>query len=273
MSPDSIHFETIDLIRQITSDGRLEHSEVWDLADHLNNNRLARHRWPGSRLWPIIREIFEDNVVTGEEMKMLGIEIAEVEEICSDITERMNQDKPEFDLSEIRVSPLEVPIIPKSVYAQQRDKSKKLYASNLRDHSCSCEDWPEIHEVIPTPGIGRLCIHLIDALREVYDDPKVPTEDWPDPVTNLIYILNRFRVPADALLHWQFLEWKKHEAYIAFGAAEWATVFANMGKDRYERFGFNLLKRRWSYGAQPPDANLLAYYLTHHAKEAGGVLG
>lgn len=50
-------------------------------------------------------------------------------------------------------------------------------------------------------------------------------------------------------------------------------MFANMGKDRYERFGVNLLKRRWSYGAQPPDANLLGYYLTHHAKEAGGVLG
>ena len=33
MSPDSIHFETVDLIRQITSDGKLEHSEVWDLAE------------------------------------------------------------------------------------------------------------------------------------------------------------------------------------------------------------------------------------------------
>ncbi len=99
------------------------------------------------------------------------------------------------------------------------------------------------------------------------------TDGWPDPATNLVYILHRFRVPADPLMHWQFLEWKEHEAYVAFGAAQWANVFATMGKDRYERFGVNLLKRRWSYGAQPPDANLLGYYLTHHAKEAGGVLG
>lgn len=278
MSPDSIHFETIDLIRQITSDGKLEHSEVWDLADHLNNNRLARQRWPGSRLWPIIQEVYADNVVTADEMRMLGEEITDVEEICSDITGEANDDRPEFDLTEVRVSPIEAPVVPKTVYIHRRDDSKRLYAANLRDHSCTCEDWREIHEVIPEHGFGRLCQHLVDALHEVYDDPKVDTNDWADPVTNLIYILHRFRHPADPLMHWQFLEWKdkdetNREAYVAFGSTEWATVFANKGKDIYERYGFSLLKQRWSYGSHPPGDDLLAFYLTHHAKELGGVLG
>ncbi len=71
--------------------------------------------WPSSRPWPIIQDVFEDNVVSADEMKMLSLEIAAVEEMCADITDRANQDKPEFDLSEIRVSPLEVPVVQKTV--------------------------------------------------------------------------------------------------------------------------------------------------------------
>jgi len=263
MGPDSIHFETIDLIRQITSDGKLEVEEVWDLGDHLNNNRLARKRWPGKHLWPILQQIFEDNVVTGEEMRMLGEEICRIEEICSDITERVSRQKPKIDLSKITVSPLEAPVVERTVYQAIRGEDKRMYASNLRDHSCNCKDWAEVHEVIPSPGLGRLCKHLVDALREVHEDEKADTSQWPDAVANIIYILHRFKLPAEPVSNWQFLEWGEHDAFVAYGYAEWASVFANTGESRYERFGYHVEQNRWSFGVQPPDAETLAGYFQH----------
>jgi len=264
MQADSIHFETIDLIRKITSDGKLEITEVWELADHLNDNRLARKRWPGTHLWPIIQQVFEDNVVTGDEMRMLGEEIANIEETCSEITDGINKDRPDFDINEINVSPLEAPMVEKTIYAQIRGEGEKMYASNLRNQTCTCQDWENVHEVIPEPGIGRLCKHLIDGYREVHEDPKVNISDWPDAVANLIFILHRFKVPADPLMNWQFLEWKDpHQAFVGYGNADWATVFADTGESRFERFGFHLQERRWSYGATPPDASTLAGYFQY----------
>jgi hypothetical protein len=263
MGPDSIHFETIKLIRQITSDGKLEVEEVWDLADHLNNNRLARKRWPGTHLWPIIEQVFEDNVVTSEEMRMLGVEISKIEDICSELTHRTNNDRPEFDLSQIRVSPLEAPVVGKTIYSTPRGESQKLYACDLSKHSCTCEDWRDVHEVIPDLGIGRLCKHLVDAFREVHEDTKVNTEDWPDPIANVIFMLHRFKLPAEPLTSWEFLEWAKHDAFVAYGSSDWTTVFANKGESRYERFGYNVAEARWSYGAQPPGADILAGYFEH----------
>lgn len=263
MNPDSIHFETIDLIRQITSDGKLEIEEVYDLADHLNNNRLARKRWPGNHLWPILENVFEDNVVTNQEMRTLGEEISNIEDICSDISGGLNSDEPAFDITDISVSPLEAPVVDKTIYRAQRDESKKLFASNLRNQTCTCPDFGEVHEVIEAPALGRLCKHLVDAYREVHEDPKMDTTQWPDAVANIIFILNRFNLPAEPLKYWQFLEWQEHDAYVAYGNSDWATVFANMGESRYERFGYHIQEGRWSFGAVPPGAEMLVGYFQY----------
>jgi len=264
MNPEAINFETIALIRRITDDGQLELEEIWDLAHYLNDNAKARKTWPGKRLWRVIQQVFEDNVVTAEEMHLLGKEIADIEDICAEIMaeegEAEEEDRPPVDVTE-----LSLPCVEKTVYTHPRNDEKRLFAANLRNHTCTCDDWPEIHEVIPERGAGRLCRHLVDAMREVYDEEKIDTSDWPEPVTNLIFILARLRLPAEPLLTWEFIEWDNHDAYVAYGNSNWATVFANLGDGRYEHFGFNLLDSRWSYGTQPPDAELIVRHLREHA--------
>ena len=264
MNPEAINFETINLIRRITDDGQLELEEIWDLAHFLNDNANARKTWPGKRLWRVIQQVFEDNVVTEEEMHLLGKEIAEIEDVCAEIMAEeaipSGDERPPVD-----VTALALPCVDKTVYSHPRNDEKRLYAANLRNHSCTCEDWSQLHEVIPEGGVGRLCRHLVDAMREVYDEEKINTDEWPESVTNLIFILARLHLPAEPLLNWEFLEWDGHDAYIAYGNSDWATIFANLGDGRYEHFGYHLREARWSYGTQPPDAELLVRHLNEHA--------
>ncbi|MBL6764079.1 MAG: hypothetical protein ISQ14_03920 [Verrucomicrobiae bacterium] len=265
MGPDSVNFETINLIRQITADGKLEIEEVWDLAEYLNNNAKARKSWPGKRLWKVIQQVFEDNKVTEEEMHMLGKEIADIEEICSEIMEEEQAPEPDEDRPPIDVTTLSLPSIEKTVYVHPRNDDKRLFASNLRDHSCTCEDWCETHHDLPSGSIGRLCKHLVDAMKEAHEDPKADTEDWLESLTDLIFILARLQLPAKPLTIWEHLEWDGHNAYVAYGESQWATVIANVGGRSYEHYGFNLVDSRWSYGTEPPDAQIIAQHLLEHS--------
>ncbi|MBG87178.1 MAG: hypothetical protein CMO80_09800 [Verrucomicrobiales bacterium] len=86
MNLDNIHLGTIRKIREITEDGKLEVDEVWNLSEYLTANPDAQQRWPGKKLWPIVEQVVEDNVVTKDELRMLAVEIADIEEMRSDIS-------------------------------------------------------------------------------------------------------------------------------------------------------------------------------------------
>ncbi|MBL6764014.1 MAG: hypothetical protein ISQ14_03590 [Verrucomicrobiae bacterium] len=69
---EKVHLETLRRIRRITADGLLESREVHDLAEYLERHREARAAWPGSILWPTLESIFEDGVLTDEELAVMG---------------------------------------------------------------------------------------------------------------------------------------------------------------------------------------------------------
>ncbi len=79
------HMETLRVIRRITADGILTTDEVWDLTQYLNESRDARNSWPGNVLWSTLQSIFDDGVVTDDELEVLGAMLVDVGTQCADM--------------------------------------------------------------------------------------------------------------------------------------------------------------------------------------------
>ena len=86
MDPNDIHMGTLRLVRRVTADGELSLEEIWDLAQYLNGNETAQHKWPGNRLWRQLERAYEDGEISPEEHRHLGDIIVEVEEACAEIS-------------------------------------------------------------------------------------------------------------------------------------------------------------------------------------------
>jgi hypothetical protein len=261
MDLDNIHMATIRTIREITEDGKLEHEEVWNLADFLRTNPDAQTKWPGKKLWPIVLQVIEDDIVTNDEMRMLALEIADVEELCSEISAEETQIDKSSVLVRITATRLEIPRLDKTIWIQPHSKTERLLGCDLKILKCSCEDWKTGHSKLPEQNFGRLCKHLVGALLEAQEDATLDTDQWPEQTTNLLLILSAFKVAAEPVTNWDHIVWDDQECFLAFGDAEWCTVFADVGGGSFERFGFHLKENRWAYGAEPPDGPMVAAYL------------
>lgn len=69
---DKAHLETLRRIRRITADGVLDAEELRELTAYLLEDDDARAAWPGSLLWPTLESVYEDGVVTDEELAIMG---------------------------------------------------------------------------------------------------------------------------------------------------------------------------------------------------------
>lgn len=260
-----MHMGTLRLIRRITSDGELSMQEVWDLAEFLNGNESAQHRWPGDRLWRQLEQMFEDKEISPEELIHLGGIIEEIEVTCSGVHTGATQIETRADLEAISSKDLRLPSIGKTVYFTSERPLDKQISVDLNNHTCSCQDWFSHHKHLTSGSVGRLCRHMVNAYREVQEDSNTMAVNWDLDLTHFVFILSEFKLAAEAVETWQFIEWPDGDAYVGWGKTDWAAAFVNVGEGRYERYGFNLQDERWSYGAVPPCAEIVSGYLRSKA--------
>jgi hypothetical protein len=261
MDQKDIHMGTLRLIRRITSDGELSMQEVWELAEFLNGNESAQHRWPGDRLWRQLERMFEDKEISPKELIHLGGIIEEIEATCSGVHTGATQIETRTDLEAISSKDLRLPSICKTVYFTSERPLDKQISVDLNNHTCSCQDWFSHHKHLTSGSVGRLCRHMVNAYREVQEDSNTMAVNWDLDLTRFVFILSEFKLAAEAVETWQFIEWPDGDAYVGWGKTDWAAAFVNVGEGRYERYGFNLQDERWSYGAVPPRAEIVSGYL------------
>ncbi len=73
----------LQICRNVWSDGQLTAEEVWQMAEWLNTHKEARHVWPGSVIFPILKRSFADGVITEPEMKAMADVLAQIEKESS----------------------------------------------------------------------------------------------------------------------------------------------------------------------------------------------
>jgi hypothetical protein len=265
MDPSEIHMGTLRLIRRITSDGELSIEEIWDLADYLNGNETAQHRWPGNRLWKQIERAFEDGEISEHEHRHLGDIIVEIEEACAGVSTGATHIERRLNLDRLTVTDLKLPIINQTLFLDPRADDEEKYALELRLHTCTCPDWFARHKGVPQGSFGRGCKHIIRALDNARENGEPITKQWDPRAARLINVLGGLSLGADPLGNWQHLAWEEGGCYVGWDNTDWASVFTKTADGTYERFGFNLEDDRWSYGEDPPGAEIIAGYLKHKA--------
>ena len=243
------HDGTLALIRKITDDGILCEREVWDLAEYLNDNPDAREEWPGSELFPLLHVVFEDGILSSEEMTQMAGVLSEIEHRCAHAGIPRAVMKASVSLDAIKVEDCELPKIEKTVQIPCKP-SGEVYRVNLRTHSCSCPAWHGNRKMFPVGSLKRACVHVVDAYRqELAENPSAPL---PKLIAHMVEDLGFRGRGVDHRAEWKLLKVDTIPHLVSVGPQEWHTVYAPGSGARFDRYAYHRPDDRWAYGAEPP---------------------
>jgi hypothetical protein len=234
---------TIGFLRTLTADGLLSTDEVWSLGKFFQDNPACQNEWPGTLLYPMLGSAFDDNQLSDEEMEVLASTIASIEQEWTEKhPHKEGSSEPLKTLSVIQ------PAMPKLdlSFEMPVQKEEKSFLVSLLNHTCSCLDWRQ-RQIWPLAHPGRCCAHIAHAFART----GKPMEPWFQALLDDCFLRGRGTDPVD---DWLLIELPKSKpALVSGGPGEWCAVFTAEPKD-YERFSFNRLNRRWSFGEAPAAA-------------------
>lgn len=269
-SPE-IHGGTLSLIRRITDDGILTEREVWDLADYLNEDLGARSAWPGSDLFPILQDVFEDGILENHEMQTLAEVLSQIENFCAgqDATTVASPVAETVPPEAIRIEDFVLPKVEKTAKIPCKP-SGEVYRVNLKNHTCDCPAWKGNRKKFPAGSIKRACVHMVDAFHQEIQEGKA--QGIQDLFEHVVSDLSFRGRGIDANVDWKLLKVQVHPHLVSTGL-EWCSVYARGRGVQFDRFAYNVAERRWAYGDAPHHhATIENYFLsaTENAPPATG---
>ena len=245
-------FELIALCEDILDDDEVTVEEVNSLGDWLDSHEEARRSWPGEVLAAPIQEVRLDNKVNKTELKRVAALLRRVQKEWVRRREEAVQlatvEKATAASKRLDLSVAVLPSIPVTVQVKSHSDRKLLYDVDLTGPSCSCPDWRGKRSHLPTGSLTRCCKHVLDALGQVQ-----PVDGWPGWLG--AFLEHGWRPHPDK--RWFVVGSSPDFSLVSTGGNDWADVFS-MVNDRYQRFGYNVSERRWSYGQSPTRATEIA---------------
>jgi hypothetical protein len=244
--------KTIGFLRTLTADGLLSSEEIWSLGKFLNENETSVEVWPGNLLLPMLGSAFEDGHLNEEEMDVLASTISSIEQEWATKNPHLHPPGPPGPL------PVNPPQMPRLELTMEMPSSReeKAFVINLMQHTCTCPDSHQ-RKVWPVAHPGRCCKHMANAFSRT----GKPMEPWFQTLLDDCFMRGRGTDPVDDWLLAQVPKVKP--ALISGGPSEWCSVFVAENKG-YERFAFNRVTSRWSYGAAPTLARAIESTIHEH---------
>lgn len=240
--------EYLQLIEEIAEDGELTHQEIYLLAKWLNENKEGRKTWPANLFLPILKEVFADGKIDKSEALLVGKLIQKVRRDWAREHALTNAIPAEnaidrairfFDDATPRLPSIETVLNIASF-----NEPDLVYQINLSGPSCSCPDFKKNRHNLPFGHISRCCKHIMQAFSEVRPSNGWPS--WLDP-----FIEAGFRPLPNQ--EWNVCHSTNRNYLVSSANREWANVYARVGDDG-EKYGYNIVEDRWSYGNEPADA-------------------
>lgn len=243
----------VQYLRTLTYNGELSSSEVWELANWLNQqpDKIVES-WPAKPLVRALQAAFADKTLSEAELEELAQTIVAIEELWME-TFPTAQDGITEDLltssSIVEESKPEAPSIP--IVAEMPEEGKgDMFTVDLQHHSCTCPEWSENRAAFPEGDYRRCCAHLTRAFHGIAREQESVRRD---PLfMAFIEEQSRRGRGAEVDIVWRVVV--VNGTRILYGAAptrEWVNVFALRGEGEYRRFGYNRRKKRWAYGERP----------------------
>lgn len=248
--------ELIALCEAVLEDGEITYDEAYELADWLNNHREACFNWPGDSLVRPLQQAWADAKLTKTELRMLA-------KLLRRISKEWSYHQTEQFLERVRrrvqelastMPPHEPLLPPLDITLRIRSSSEPglYYDVCLVGPSCTCPDWTKSHRHLPESHLSRACKHVLAAYSQI-----VPAGLWRGWLGAFLDIGWR----AEPLTNWRLLEMDQMIFLLSTaGATGWANVYCELDSG-YERYGYSVVERRWSYGNEPPSKEQLARVL------------
>ena len=243
------------VLRWISSDGILTIDEIWCLADWLNNHPEAAECWPGSELVPYLQLIWEDGELDVNEVSGLQTFIALIERQMADkrvVASEIPTDEPVRSPFEVftAADQFKLPQVSRVNRVLSSDGSEQ-YFIDMAGPTCTCPDWIDRRRDKPEGSLGRACKHIVRTLFDsgMYRQFSPPL--WA--VLNYHHMRNRGTSPNDEYV---MIKVKDRQFVASYGNGDWVNVIDIRSED-CERFGYNLVQKRWAYGESPKGARAL----------------
>lgn len=256
------HQPTIDFIRQIMADGVLTEDEVVSLATYLNDEREARKAWPGTAVFEVLKDVFNDSRVDQAEIDGLSKILQGIEIICAA--------KAPADVTTTELTPADpseptdfrLPVIDRVVTIPAGSQFNSEHQVDLKRHLCDCKDWMQQRAHLDEHSPGRLCKHLVKGFALTAEE----TPEFRDACDPLLLGLVKSCAGTDRGLepvrNWKRLRKEDADFLIAWGgSSEWCNVYAINAEGKVERFAYHTANKRWSFGARPAKSRLLHDFL------------
>ena len=241
----------VRFLRGLLYDGELSGDEVWSLGNWLNKqDRRILEEWPANKLVPLLQGVFADGEVTIEEMQEVARTLVLIEDKwtstyaeCEDPLPA--RDQKTYTLQDFRGRPL-LPVVD-LLQTVESMSGNGQYSVDLRQHTCTCGDWVSKRRQAPLQDYKRVCKHVASLFHQ---------HDVGNQINDSLFTAfivdhasrERGTHPSDS---W-FLD-SFDSQQVLYGCSDespWINVFAPQGGN-VERFGFNRIDRRWSYGESP----------------------
>lgn len=238
------HKPTLRLIRRITADDVLSVEEVWDLGHFLNDSREARHAWPGTLLWETLQSVFEDGVVSEEELEALGNIIRDIDAECSAV--EVEPEEPSAN-PVISIEPFLLPAVDRAPSLQT--EGGHSYEIRWAGPTCTCADWRKSRGHLDARHPGRLCQHLVAAYHELITEGM--KLDCPDSFVGLIKELAGLFRGTESTGDWKLVHVGDIDYLLVSGDDDWTHIHGASQSGEHERFSYNRGTKRWFFGQRP----------------------
>jgi hypothetical protein len=241
----------IRFLRGLLYDGELSGDEVWCLGNWLNKqDRRVLDEWPANQLVPLLQEVFADGELTLEEMRDVAQTLVNIEEKWNSTYAHHEDPIPSknhktYILQDFRDRPL-LPVIDLQQDVESMSGNGQ-YRVDLHQHICTCGDWVAKRRTTPQQDYRRVCKHIASLFHESDVGHRIN-----DPLFAAFIADHAARERGTNPGDLWFLE-NFDSQQVLYGYSDespWVNVFAPHGKT-IERFGFNKIDRRWSYGESP----------------------
>ena len=260
MEDRTVNEETLRIIRHITADGIVEKDEVLGLGRYLENYD-ARTTWPGDVLWEILQGVFADGVVDESETEDLTRRLQVIEKECHQ--RNTPADGPSIALAgQYQVREISLPEVDLTLDVEAPRPGEPLSKVDLRQHTCTCDDWKAKHQEFAPDSVGRLCRCMATGYQLAMNGRPDLCDQFEPNLVNLLRLLSTYGLGGVAESNWRRLEGDDFNLFVSWDDQEdWIAIFAESEEGHFERFGYNRSEQRWAFGVVPHGAGAVLHFL------------
>lgn len=251
--------ETIEFVRRLV-DIDLGEEGVMQLADFLNENRVARHSWPGKPLFDFLKDMFTAGGGIGD------VQInATKEALVKTEREYSLFMMPQLDLGrEVRVDTMwieDLKLPEARAKTQVTDvSSRNLFDVDLTAMSCSCAAWYGNRRQFKDADARRCCPHLAQVYAEEISAMRLT--EFPRMFSEVITDLVSRREGFDHRCNWRLLRIQMRPFLVGYGnKLDWCEIYALDAERKVQRFELHRTEYRWRFARHPQGAAAVTAYV------------